>query len=69
MNTTLDRTTLLTKLSKLYVLGELGLDARTFARTPDTAWIGFADRLLRYQPRQRPHRVRRAARPRLVSKK
>ena len=47
MNIILNRTALLTKLSKLYVFTELGLDPKTFARTPDTAWIGFADRLLR----------------------
>jgi hypothetical protein len=60
MNNTHDQATLLTKLSKLYVFGELGLDPKTFAATPDTAWIGFADRLLRHQPQQRPHSPRRA---------
>jgi len=71
MNNTHDQATLLTKLSKLYVFGELGLDPKTFEATPDTAWIGFADRLLQHQPRQQPFRPRRisAAGRRPVSKK
>jgi len=47
----IDRTTLLTQLSKLYVVGELGLDLKTFVATPDSAWVSFAARLLR-RPQQ-----------------
>ncbi len=60
MNTTYDRTVLLTKLSKLYVFGELGLDPKTFERTADNAWIGFADWLLRRHSPQRSLGMRRA---------
>jgi hypothetical protein len=48
-----DRITLLKKLSKLYVLRELGLDPKPFECTADSAWVGFADRLLQPRMRQR----------------
>jgi hypothetical protein len=63
MNTTYDRSTLLSKLSKIYVFGELGLDPKMFERTADSAWILLADRLLRHQPHQLVRGRRRARRP------
>ena len=56
MNATFDQQALLKQLSKTYVVGELGLDLKAFTRTPDTAWVSFAARLLRTTPQSKRSR-------------
>ena len=51
MNMTFDQSALLKQLSKNYVVGELGLDPKSFVATTDTAWVSLAARLLRRESR------------------
>ncbi len=51
---TYNRSQLLAELSKIYVIGELNLDLKSFIATPDTAWVSFAAQLLRRRSGQRP---------------
>ena len=50
MNKTFDQSTLLKQLSKNYVVGELGLDPKSFVATTDAAWIPLAAKLLQLTP-------------------
>jgi hypothetical protein len=63
-----NRSGLLMKFAKLYVLGELGLDPKPFARTADSAWVGFADRLLQPGMRQRMRLSKSSGRKAIRSK-